>query len=1244
LEWPFNTLTFAKISLALSATCALLATPPPLNSLAQIRALSNQQADGQIPVHVVAQVIGVRPDWDCLFVQEGQSGLYVNTSSASAPNNLRLGDWVLVLGTTLHGGFSPIIAAKKIAFLRSGTPPAPFFVDQEPPPTPESDNLWASLEGRVEKAFYNPPGLSGTLNLTLAYSPSKAMPVIILAKENCDPNSLLGAKVRVHGVWGTTESGTGQRKEAVIFAQDCTNVEVLKLATSGWSLPLVATNHLLAYRSGTTLGELVHLQGVVIASESADSFYLQQDNRGVEIEPVPSARRVTIDQTVEVVGFLAQDDDGIPFVTTAQVRPIKALNKIEPRKITPQELESGGFNGSLVLIEGTITSIERVRDTLFLDLRTANGIVDIDLPPLDTHSNQNLSVTKPEPGDQVAITGVVYAKHGKHKWDVVASVRPRSIADVHLLKKGPLLHRLPWIPFSLGTLALVLLAAIWIFILRRKQAQIRREKMFSESLIRSSMDGIFAIDQNFAIVSWNPAIAVMSGLEAAEAIGKIALSLHPVLYQNGESERLTAALAGQTVGSVDQRFRLPGTGTRYFSTHYSPLHNEVGEIIGALGIVRDITERKSVEAELRRARDSAETANKSKSRFLANMSHEIRTPMNAVIGLSGLLLDRETDAEKRAWLDTIRTGAQSLLSIINDILDFSRVDSGQIRFAIEPFRLRECLEKAIEIVGVAASSKGLEVGYSVDQSVPEILLGDVTRVRQILINLASNAVKFTQDGSVTLTARAKPVLHEVYEISFEVKDTGIGISPQAASNLFRPFQQADESTTRRFGGSGLGLAISKQLVEGMGGKITLESTPGVGSTFRFSVALKIAPRESQRIAESEFADAPLQGKRVLLAGLNETTLTVLAPFLKDWACSYTVLNLEHRSLLEGMNGFDLVMVDNELAPDRWLALSDAIGRAPVVVLGFIGRRNDGLASLLIHQNGIRTWFINKPVKRSELLAAVESALLGPSMRIKPDGTAASSFQYAVDRPLRILLAEDHPVNQQIAVVLLSRLGYRVDVAGNGLEVLEALKRQAYDVLFMDMSMPEMDGVEASRRIREDWPSESHPWIIALTANAMESDRQECFKAGMDDFVSKPIELDDLRIALDRVPGKFIRQSNDGAVKPQKISDWIIPPSLKQVLEEDPEVGHQLIKMFCDDMKDKLIAVREKSLTEDHAALAKLLHSIKGSSLQMNAKVIAKLASSMETLASSRESSSLVDKVQDLEEEFQRFSTTMSSSI
>ena len=663
--------------------------------------------------------------------------------------------------------------------------------------------------------------------------------------------------------------------------------------------------------------------------------------------------------------------------------------------------------------------------------------------------------------------------------------------------------------------------AVYHDIRDRRQAmeRLRHQNRYYEALVRNSPVAIVTTDLDATVVSWNPAAVSLFAYTEQEALGR---NLDDLVAKAAEIRAEAVAYSAQAsrgdrpVQALTRRTRKDGSLVEVEVLAVPVVVG--GERVGFIALYHDISE-------LQRARHEAEAANQAKGAFLATMSHEIRTPLNAIIGMAGLLLDTDLAGEPREYAQIIRGSADELLSLINDVLDFSKIEAGRMELESQPFDLRDCLEASLDLLAAQAAAKHLDLAYSIEDNVPPDVVGDVIRLRQIVINLVGNAIKFTEHGEVVLGVDAEGVENGLHRIHFSVRDTGIGIPPDRADRLFQSFTQADASTTRRYGGTGLGLAICKRLTEMMGGRIWVESegTPGKGSVFHFILAMAESAGASYR--PPRMREQPsLHGRRLLFVDDNETNRRILVAQTEAWGMRVRTTPFPSEALEWIRRGepFDVAILDMHMPEIDGQELAAEIrklrdpGSLPLILFSSVGGSETSSESVRFDAT------LSKPLKQSQLHDALLGVLAGPreSGPGPARGAAAPKKSFlphlATQAPLRILLVEDNTVNQKLALRLLAQMGYRADVAASGLEALAALDRQLYDLVLMDVQMPEMDGLEATRRIRRRLPQESQPWIVAMTANAMQGDREICLQAGMNDYVSKPIRPDELVRALSAV--------------------------------------------------------------------------------------------------------------------------------
>jgi PAS domain S-box-containing protein len=814
-------------------------------------------------------------------------------------------------------------------------------------------------------------------------------------------------------------------------------------------------------------------------------------------------------------------------------------------------------------------------------------------------------------------------------------------------------------------------------------AELSRAMVRKGAILQTALDAIITIDEQGNVLEFNPAAEQMFGYNRAEILNQemAAFIVPPSLREQHRQglARYRPTGEGPVIGQRIEITALRADGTEF------PIELAITRIPldgppMFTAYIRDITERKQATEALEQARTAAEAANQAKSAFLAMMSHEIRTPMNAIVGMTGLLLDTDLTFEQRDYAETVRSSSAALLTIVNDILDFSKIEAGKLELECQPFDLRECVESALDLVAAKATEKGIDLAYLLDGQVPAAVYADVTRLRQILVNLLSNAVKFTEQGEVVISVAARYTEkvadgraneqdgHELtfYEVHFAVRDTGIGISEEGQARLFRSFSQVDASTTRRYGGTGLGLAISKRLAELMGGSMWVESQPGAGSTFHFTLLADAAP--ARWLPYLETSQPHLAGKRLLIVDDNETNRSILTLQTQPWGMLPYAYASGQEALAQIQAGvlFDVAILDMQMPDMNGLMLAQQIRQyqnaqaLPLVMLTSLGRRD-------IDTQGVEfAAFLHKPIKPSQLYNALLSIFAGQGQArpvLKPTETTGVQFDSLLGQrlPLRILLAEDNTVNQKLAQRQLERMGYRADVVANGLEALEAMQRRRYDVILMDVQMPEMDGLEASRAIHEGWPAEQCPRIVAMTANAMQGDREECLAAGMHDYLAKPVQINDLQQALERA-GLWAKrrttplQSVTAPLQPLEDLPGVAPPAadngrpeestpaldlavlaeLRQFQGEgEPDIVLELVEAFQFETPPLLEALRQAVAEGQPEQLKRAAHNLKGSSNTLGARTMAALSTELETIGKHGTVEKAAELVTRLEREYQR---------
>lgn len=784
---------------------------------------------------------------------------------------------------------------------------------------------------------------------------------------------------------------------------------------------------------------------------------------------------------------------------------------------------------------------------------------------------------------------------------------------------------------------------------RETQKQLLESETRLQTLVDNAPVVLFAIDADGTLtLSEGQGLAVI-GVASKQLVGE---SIFDLYSDNSDVIDATrGALAGERV-TVDIRI-----DEVVYSATFSPTRGHDGEVTGVIGVAVDVTTRDLVSKQLRSAKEAAEEANRAKSQFLANMSHEIRTPMNGVIGMTELLLETALSAQQRDYAQTLQSSGEALLSVINDILDFSKIEAGRMELELTSFDLGETIEEITQLFAAPAHKKGLDLSGFVEPGTPMKLVGDYFRIRQILINIVGNAIKFTDSGEVVISASCDEDAEDIATIHFEVTDTGIGISREQEVRLFSAFSQAEGSTSRRFGGTGLGLSIASRLSELMGGEMGVISIPGSGSTFAFTVPLK---KQALGDGDADPQDQPqsMLGIRVLVVDDSPTNRSILEHQLASWGMYSAAAEDGPRALqmlreaAQAQQHYDLAILDMHMPGMDGITLARVITTDPthegtrLLLLTSIGESLGEQAS----QAGISA-YLTKPVRQSQLLESLTQVMTTRDGR--GDAASSSSAKNARKHPLvheepgertpyagRILLVEDNPINQKVASAMLGNLGYTVETAANGRLAVEAATHHSFDAVLMDIQMPELDGYAATaelRRIETESGKDRLP-VIALTANALAEDREQALASGMDDHLPKPIHQKQLQSTLSRWVGSPAAGVPDPTAAPERTACPVDPEILEGLRVLDPQGGNEifaeLVGMFLEDAPAQIQKMRAAITENDHTAAGHLAHALQGSSGSMGALQMSDIAGQVQESSRARDHPQLSQRLRMLEIEFE----------
>jgi PAS domain S-box-containing protein len=1085
----------------------------------QVLELSPKEAATGRPVEVMGVVVWAHPKASYLFLRDTSGTVRVQLPPEMTERP-KMRSQLKATGVTEAGVFAPEIRLQ--SFEQSGiaiVPEArPITVDQAMTGLEEGHRV--TISGHVQRLAHD--GDWSVLTLT-----TQTGEFTFRAERDETLSDLIGSIVSVEGVCHALANSRRQLTGIEILGTKRADIRVEQpLPADPFDIPLREISALRQFSANGASNYWARVRGVVTYHLPGRVIFIQDERDGLMLLSEQKTELAPGDE-IEAAG-LPGLQDGRGVLREAVYR--KLGRQSEPASVQivrPSQIDEA-LDGRLVRISAGVISTMLDGESVKLALQSDDAVFTA-LLSRDRRSALELW----KPGARLDLTGVYQVVRDERRQPRAFHLQLRSPLDVRVLQKPSVWTPGRAVAVTVSLIACIGLGVTWLVVLRRRvdrQTDLIRIQLLKEAdleahnraIVANASDVIFTTDLNGCFNSLNPAGERLLGYTRDEIMR---MTLRDLVAPEDDSQRVAIVAALPELRQSAARFEL-----RFVTRDRRRIWMEVsvclvtqeGRELGVLGVARDIAERKLIEEELKRARDAAQANTEAKSAFLANMSHEIRTPMNGVIGMSNLLLDTRLSDDQHEYAQTIRNSAEALLTVLNDILDFSKIEAGKLDFEIQDFDLKKMAEETLELLASRATAKQIELTLFVPPELPRHLRGDAGRLRQVLVNLIGNALKFTDEGEVAVSVSLAGRKDGVVDLRFEVSDTGVGISPEAATRLFRPFSQADASTTRRFGGTGLGLAISKQIVELMHGTVGVQSQAGRGSTFWFTAQLEV---QSGPVVELPEPTAELKDVRVLAVDDHSANRRVIAAYTAAWGMSCTSASSGEdalarlRSAAAEGRAFQLVLLDYHMPGMDGLALARAIRSDPqlqetrMVMLTSVDRR---LSAVEMAEHGLQS-VMTKPIHTDELLSTLRRVIApasSPEPRNRLAQLVAAGANGSADdtRSLRVLVAEDNAVNQRLVLLQLQKLGYQPDFASSGSEVLKALEEKGYDVILMDCQMPEMDGYEATRAIRRD-ARFGAVRIIAMTANAMQGDRERCLEAGMDDYLAKPTRLAELRQAL-----------------------------------------------------------------------------------------------------------------------------------